>query len=833
MKKAQTKVKWPINRLALTTLLLFILSAFAAGQEICNNSIDDDGDGLIDLNDIEDCACAGSTLTPLDLLPNPSFEDNNCCPQTFNFGQEICATAWQQGAGGSSDYLNTCGYAGGSAPLPFPDGEGAIGIAAGFLDQDNIIGEFVATCFNSSLEPTSDLSITLSISAGSLDAFGNTTTVPPADQPAPITIYGTENCFFPEPTFGCPEDFGWTVLGSTEYLPENSWSEITIDLNIEEPIAGLAFGIGCNMPESYQIDAGSILATYFYFDNLQLNSNQNLIELDPIEANYGPCNESVTLVAAAGNFTYQWYFEGVAINGETSDQLFIDLFDINEANAGQYQVVITDVNGNCTTQEAVAEILVNNLIIGGEPTSGCAPLQVSFDANLASGPQPLFWTVGDEIIEGLFFENTFTEPGIYPVSAQFTDANGCVFSAEFDPIIVEGSDELEIEFNVVNECAPFEVELATTNSSGNCEWTVPEGTIAGNDCSVTYFYDGEEDFNVDVISVSDCPSVGSAIIPISPAEIQPLEIEFEVLNGCAPFEVQLSTSSSTSGCNWTLEDGTIIGTDCSILYSYNGEEDFSVEVTTNGQCPSFGSANISIDSAEQGEYSIEGNFTFCEGDSSVISALPNTNTYIWNENFSGSSFTVFEAGTYQVQIIEPNGCDFFETFIIETSGGPEFNPPSSISGCIGDSFDFSEFSSSTQIAYDEPDFLDFQSFQGMVTVTASNDCGSVDRNVEFILEDCSCQIYIPNSFTPNGDGLNDLFNPFINCELNDYRMVIFNRWGNEVFATDTYDRGWDGNSGDEAFFANAGVYSYIIRYESALDPLNDPKEIVGSISLIR
>ena len=156
-----------------------------------------------------------------------------------------------------------------------------------------------------------------------------------------------------------------------------------------------------------------------------------------------------------------------------------------------------------------------------------------------------------------------------------------------------------------------------------------------------------------------------------------------------------------------------------------------------------------------------------------------------------------------------------------------------IEGCIGDNLDFSEFTSAQEIFYEEPEDSEFVGFRGEITVIATDECGSTERNVEVLLEDCSCQVYVPNTFSPNGDGLNDLFRPSINCALSEYRMVVFNRWGNEVFSTDSYDRGWDGSSKDEQFFSSTAVYNYLIIYDSSSNAVNDPVELVGSITLIR
>ena len=91
-------------------------------EEICDNALDDDEDGLIDLND-PDCDCP--VLEPVSAIPNPSFEDMNCCPQDIS--QLSCADTWIQASEATTDYLHTCGWMGWEElppPLPFPDGEG-------------------------------------------------------------------------------------------------------------------------------------------------------------------------------------------------------------------------------------------------------------------------------------------------------------------------------------------------------------------------------------------------------------------------------------------------------------------------------------------------------------------------------------------------------------------------------------------------------------------------------------------------------------------------------------------------------------------------------------
>lgn len=75
------------------------------------------------------------------------------------------------------------------------------------------------------------------------------------------------------------------------------------------------------------------------------------------------------------------------------------------------------------------------------------------------------------------------------------------------------------------------------------------------------------------------------------------------------------------------------------------------------------------------------------------------------------------------------------------------------------------------------------------------------------------EIRVPAAFTPNGDGINDVF--FIDAEgITTCNMVIYDRWGNVVFHSSSVDRGWNGMVGCQ--YASEGVYFYEVKVHSSV-----------------
>lgn len=116
---------------------------------------------------------------------------------------------------------------------------------------------------------------------------------------------------------------------------------------------------------------------------------------------------------------------------------------------------------------------------------------------------------------------------------------------------------------------------------------------------------------------------------------------------------------------------------------------------------------------------------------------------------------------------------------------------------------------------------------GVYYVTATSACNSFTDSVE-VKERCDYPVYIPNSFTPNHDGLNDVFKL---PELNDQHLLylnIYNRYGNLIFTTKDAGKGWDGTVNN--YLQPTGTYIYLTAYK---DFAGKPHTLKGTIVLLR
>ncbi len=277
-------------------------------MEICDNAVDDDNDGLIDLQD-PDCQCDIVDLESI--VPNPSFESYSCCPDDHS--QMRCVDNWIQPSFGTSDYVNHCGYlspALQNSPLDqFPDGDGAALFLTGIDPDGSIHLEYIGTCLNRPLIANSVYTMKFFIGFIS----------PLASPPIRITIYGSPSCDnlpFSESTADCPINHpGWWPISSQIVSSDGAssiWVEVITTIQSPREINAIVVGADCN--RGLDGESGH------YLDYFLLN-DESSFDFELIE-DIHPCNPNFAFAVKDNvDFSYQWYKEKIALIGETSNRL--------------------------------------------------------------------------------------------------------------------------------------------------------------------------------------------------------------------------------------------------------------------------------------------------------------------------------------------------------------------------------------------------------------------------------------------------------------------------------------------------------------------------------
>lgn len=330
-----------MKKILLINLALFLsIGLQLHAQEICDNAIDDDGDGLIDLND-DDCYCP--SLVASSLIPNPSFEEMTCCPTANEMLH--CAVDWIQASTPTTDYVHTCGgFLGNTsipayAPLPFPDGEGGVGFRDGQAQAGINYKEYVGACLTEPME------VGVTYKMDFFVGFQNNVT---GSTSLNLAIFGSVDCNdLPfggnDYTIGCPVNTGdYIQLGETFVSGSNEWVNVVFEFEATQPYEVIVLGPGCEGNSNYLLDP------YFYLDGLSVaESSQFGTSFEQITGSICE-NDLILQVIEHPDFTYQWYQDGIALIGETNHFILLTSIDNTE---GIYTVVTTTPSGCTLSQE--------------------------------------------------------------------------------------------------------------------------------------------------------------------------------------------------------------------------------------------------------------------------------------------------------------------------------------------------------------------------------------------------------------------------------------------------------------------------------------------------
>ncbi len=304
-----------------------------------------------------------------------------------------------------------------------------------------------------------------------------------------------------------------------------------------------------------------------------------------------------------------------------------------------------------------------------------------------------------------------------------------------------------------------------------------------------------------------CPGMSDGVIEINPLE------------GQAPYEIRLAGETWSSGTqltglpsgSHTFEVRDALG--CLVFETTTLMEPEAVEVLVGTQAPSCKSA--------------------CDGEVVIIPVGGQAPfSYFINASPNDSIVGGFCAGTYPLQVIDANGCDWSSAFTIEE--------PSAFSIDLGKNKKIKEgktlsleIEASTAVdsviwhglcEFDCDTKLSFQPDSSMTVVVSAwtaSGCQATDSIYIRVKKKVKCHdgLYAPNAFSPNGDGLNEFFTLYADQEETDVveieRLTIFNQWGNKVYdqshlPPNQAQYGWDGTANGRAVIG--GVYVWMATF---------------------
>ncbi len=552
-------------------------------------------------------------------------------------------------------------------------------------------------------------------------------------------------------------------------------------------------------------------------------------ELQPvITGATGFCpGESTVLNVGEGFNTYLWN------DGQTTPSITVE-------TPGVYSVTVTDADG-CSGDTSVEveefpspepEITGDELVCFGESTE--LSLNQFFEGYL--------WSTGENQAA-----ITISESGTYYVTV--TDENNCEGAASFD---FEVKDEIEIAIN-------GEFEICEGESA---EWSVDDDFESYN------WSDGTEGFSVTLtdqgmyaVTVTDgdgCTGEATAELIVNELPMVDAGVDQEI--NCLVSSVFIGEGVAQEAdleYVWiNTETGEPLGDE--IIQEISDAGVFELQVTnTITSCSASDFVEVTLDPTDINSISVIGIDPLCFNENSGTIIVENVQggtspyTYTINDVESESpEFTNLGEGEFMITVTDNNGC--FRDTLITLSYPPEvivslgsdveisFGESALIIGEVSIGFDRIESIVWTingeelcnpcddlEILYDLPN-------SGVIELLVEdfNGCSDLDRINIFVRIDR--KVYIPNAFSPNADGINDVFTIYGTEVIDEVEeMMVFDRWGAKVFERRNFPAnenafGWDGTFNGETL--NPSVFVYFIRVKF-ID--GSTEEFTGDILLTR
>ena len=594
-------------------------------------------------------------------------------------------------------------------------------------------------------------------------------------------------------------------------------------------------GTGCTNTSTVEVTENTTPPTVFIGTPDVLTCEHLQFELDGIGSSTG------------ADFNYEWTTtNGNILSGENTLNPLIN-------EDGDYVLLITNGLTGCTSTENI--FVSENKTL---PTADAGPM-IELDCNnptlaldgtgsSTGNGFDYFWITADgNIVSGaLTLTPVVDDAGTYTLTV-LDETNGCLSTAEVEVTLDNEAPSITVVNPAVLTCTETEITIDATGSSTGAtmvyEWTTQNGNIINGQNTLLLTVDESGDYVLIILNNDNGCESGTSVNVDEDVELPAVDAGQTAELHCNFTETNLSANTDVAigqfMATWTTQNGNIVsgGTGLSPLVDVPGVYQLTVLNTLTG-CANTDSVAITenillgfdFEKTDPTCLVSTGALEFTEvtgGASPFEYSINNGQSFSTNEIYPNLS-----VGLYDVVVQDANGCTltdiaflsdppevevFLETQTIVQLGEPyQLNALTSLpDDDIGTIVWTPDETLSCNDCLD-PLATPIQQTTYEVTITSKEGCSASATALLLVRKDLN--IYVPNAFSPNGDGFNDIFLIYTGgngiAQINSFQ--IFSRWGESVFQQYNFppndpQHGWDGKHKGELM--NPAVFAWFAEVE--------------------
>jgi len=629
--------------------------------------------------------------------------------------------------------------------------------------------------------------------------------------------------------------FDWSTGENTQVI--NVMPDLTTTYNV-------IVNDTCGMPS----DDADITIVILDFPNLEVTIDSPDLELN--------CGDWLTIfcIATGGNGDYDYFWSDEDGNNLWGWENSVGYSSWN--GEGEINVEVTDGCGFVATDVINVTLNVPDMIVD-VPTDIVAPCGLAADIEVivSGGSGPYWYTWYIDNVWQWDWDNILTATYSVPstVMLQVGDNCGQLETYYINVTIDSPPIELELIDQLTGNClTEFDITPDVSAGSGTFSYSWTEGGSSVDNGSTLNNFQSDTTTTVNLLVTDACGATATdnVIIEIINPEVL-IEVGEDITSSCITtntIDVEILSGAGGYSYLWYV-DGTQEGTGATFDIQTYETAEVSVLVTdacnsSDDDAMTITIPDVPIDVVTSADTSVcvngsaqvwalatggEGGFTYDwtpggqNGDVLNLSQLAGSNTYtVIATDICGDE----ETASVEV-IVMPITADFTaeeigaSLFEFIATPEPACNPEDCQYTYLWDFGD--DFTAEGETV--EHQFDGFAQYTTMLTVVNEIGCTS---NAYYLVT-APVIIYIPNSFTPNGDGINDVW-LVQGANIREFELLVFNRWGDVVFQTTDVTTPWIADNDSGEYFVPNGVYNYLVKvkgYEG------DAFKKSGSVTVMR